>query len=155
MSVHHAFRFSRRSRGINDKERPVCLNGNRGYLSAHRLPEGVVVKRFERRPVSNTCVSEERTLNLANKVMRPAVTAVLDDVVARIAHDNDMLYRMTDICQFTGNGGAQFGNDFRRCIPLALKRQSEFAHHVGAFECNFSRDCVGNLCLEARSDLGG
>ena len=87
--------------------------------------------------------------------MRPAVPAVLDNVITRVAHNNHVGHGVTHAGQLAGHGGAQFRNNFWGRAALALQRQTQFAHDIGALECDLSGNGLGHLCLESLSDVGG
>ena len=87
--------------------------------------------------------------------MRPAVPAVFDNVIARVAHHNHVGHSVADARQLTGYGGAKFRNNFGSGTALALQRQSQLAHDIGALECDFAGNRFGHLCFESISDVGG
>ena len=80
---------------------------------------------------------------------------MFDDIVAGVAHDDDVLHGMANICQFTSNRGAQLSNDLWCGISLALECQAQFAHDIGALQRNLSGHCLGHLRLKSRSDIRG
>ena len=87
--------------------------------------------------------------------MRPAVPAVLDNVITRVAHNNDVGHGVTHAGQLTGHGGAKFRNNFGGCASLTLQRQTQFAHDIGALECDLPGNGLGHLCLKALRHVGG
>ena len=87
--------------------------------------------------------------------MRPAITAVLDNVVTRVAHNNHVGHGVTNAGQLAGHGGAKFRNNFGGRASLALQRQTQLAHDIGALECDLCGNGLGHLCLESFSDIGG
>ena len=61
---------------------------------------------------------------------------------------------MADARQLTGYGGAKFRNNFGGGTALALKRQSQLAHDIGALEGDFAGNGLGYLCFESLGDVG-
>ncbi len=80
---------------------------------------------------------------------------MFNDIVAGVAHNDDVLHGMAHVCQFTGNRGAQLSNDLWRGIALALECEAQFAHDIGALQRNLSGHCLGHLRLKSRSYVSG
>jgi hypothetical protein len=79
---------------------------------------------------------------------------MLDDVIAGVTHDDHVADGVANAGQLTGNGGAKFSDNFGGSAALALKRQTQLAHYVGALEGNFAGDRFGHLSLEALCNVG-
>ena len=86
--------------------------------------------------------------------MRPAVAAVLDNVIPRVAHNNHVGHGMADARQLAGHGGAKFSNNFGCGASLSLECQTQLAHHIGPLQCDLSCNGLGDLRFESLSDIG-
>ena len=120
--MHHAFGFAGRARSVNDEKRPVGLDGDRRDSGSNRFPECAIVECVQRIAIRNARIGQHIGFDVGDEIVGPAIAAVLDDVIAGVAHDDHIAYGMPDVGQLTGHGGPELCNNFRGSATLALKR---------------------------------
>ena len=137
MRVDNALWLTRGTRGVDDEKGPVSLHRKRRLGCTESAPEIEITKRFQPGLVSHvetrrSCRSKDLGQRRVDTIERPAISALINDVLAGVAHNNDLLDDVLNGGKTAGDACADFSLALGCELERILERTTELAHDVAA-----------------------